>query len=320
MYKLTQDTQGLIWCLVFVILDSVQAVYFGSILQKQDAFLVGGLVFGISSLCCFIWTFLFDREQVGVARDNIKLSIGLGFTTAGAWITYFYAIQLIEPAIAFAILCGLVPLVTIVAAKLNYPEAHSARNRMEAVGNLIIFTGLLYLSAMTLYGWSGFVRGGIEIAALGILSAIVSGSLFALMLLYGQRLNTKGLKPIAQFGTRYPIYTLLAVIGYYMGLDAKAPTAINETMIVVFLGFFLLAFPIYAVQKAVSLTTALTIGSLAATAPVFIFILQLLEGRVQYSGATFTGLVIYFAGAILAGVGTAKAVVLEKQKNRLQNA
>ncbi len=311
MRKITQGTQGLIWCLVFVILDSVQAVYYGSVLQKQDAFLVGGLVFGISSFCCLLWTSLFEREQIKIAWENIPLLIGLSCTTAGAWITYFYAIQLIEPAIAFTILCGLVPLITILAAKFNFPEAHSARNKMEAVGNIIIFTSLIYLSVATLYGWSGFVRGGIQIAAFGILVAAISGTLFTLMLLYGQRLNTQGLNPITQFGLRYPLYTILAFVGYYFGMDAKAPTTPNEIFIVVTLGFFLLAFPIYAVQKAISLTTALTIGSLAATAPVFIFILQLFEGRVEYSNATFSGLMVYFTGAIIAGVGTTRAIAQE---------
>ncbi len=311
MNNLTQGTQGLIWCMVFVILDSVQAVYFGSALQRQDAFLIGGLVFGISSVSCLLWALLCDRGQVTIALNNLQLLAGLSITTAGAWITYFYAIQFIEPAIAFTILCGLVPLITILAAKFNFPEANSARNRMEATGNMIIFTSLIYLSVTTLSGWSGFVRGGVEIAIFGILAAVISGALFTFMLLYGQRLNTQGVKPVSQFGLRYPLYTMLAFIGYYMGMDAKPSSSTKEIFLVVLLGFILLAFPIYAVQKAVSLTTALTIGSLAATAPVIIFILQLIEGRVNYSSTTFTGLMIYFSGAILAGIGTTRAVAQE---------
>jgi len=68
-----------------------------------------------------------------------------------------------------------------------------------------------------------------------------------------------------------------------------------------------LAFPIYAVQKAISLTTSLTISSVAAIAPLIVFGLQVLEGRVDYSNSTSVGLAVYFIGAIIAAVGSAHA-------------
>jgi hypothetical protein len=78
-------------------------------------------------------------------------------------------------------------------------------------------------------------------------------------------------------------------------------------------GLVLLAFPVYAVQKAVSLSTTLTIGTAAAVTPLVVFLLQRVEGRVEYSRATLAGLAIYFAGAMLAALGNVRAVARAEQ-------
>jgi len=53
----------------------------------------------------------------------------------------------------------------------------------------------------------------------------------------------------------------------------------------------------------------MTIGALTALGPFVIFGLQMIEGRVAYSLATLIGLVVYFAGAMLAALGAVKATV-----------
>jgi Na+/serine symporter len=62
------------------------------------------------------------------------------------------------------------------------------------------------------------------------------------------------------------------------------------------------------VQKAVSLVSSLTIGSIAAVAPLMVFFMQMIEGRVDYSRMTSLGLSVYFFGAMLAALGSARAV------------
>lgn len=60
------------------------------------------------------------------------------------------------------------------------------------------------------------------------------------------------------------------------------------------------AVPLYLVPKAVQLIPAPTIAATTALGPTMVFALQPVEGRVQYSTATLTGLPVYVAGALLA--------------------
>lgn len=68
-----------------------------------------------------------------------------------------------------------------------------------------------------------------------------------------------------------------------------------------------MAFPVFAMQKAISLMSTLTLAAITALGPLFVFLFQILEGRVDYAPATMTGLIIYFTGAILAAYGGAKS-------------
>ena len=82
----------------------------------------------------------------------------------------------------------------------------------------------------------------------------------------------------------------------------------EDIAVAVMIGLFIMAFPIYAVQKAVSLVSALTIGAMTSLGPLFVFGFQMIEGRVDHAPATLTGLAIYFGGALLAAAGSSKAV------------
>ena len=298
-------TQGLLWCVVFVVLDAVQAVYFGNVLQRIDGFLLGGIVFGLSATFCVIWSALRHPGQFRIATQNPESVIGLNITAAGGWIFYLLAVQLIEPAVAFTIFAGSIPLVTIGVAFYGVPEGQTPRNRAEMVGNVVLAGGLMTLSTITLLGLSGFVRGGVGAAAAGIVLAWLAGLFITGMLLYGQRLDRKGMDPITQFGFRFPLFLILSVTAVLLRLDHKGVTDPLELAWAVALGLLLLAFPIYAVQKAISLTTSLTIGALAGTAPLIVFALQMIEGRVSTSVYTTVGLSVCFVGSMIGAFGAA---------------
>lgn len=299
--------QGLFWCLVFVVLDAVQAVYLGGVLQVVDAFLLGALVFGLSAAGCIGWTVVQRPSELRLAWRSGRDLIGLNISAAGGWLAYFFAIQLIEPAVAFTIFSGIIPITAVAAWRCGFHGAQSSRNGIEALGHGVLMLGIFVLAATTLLGWSGFVRGGAAVAAAGLLFALVAGVLICFMLLYSARLDRVGVGPVAQFGLRFPLYIVLAIVGAWLGLDAKGPVPIADMLFAVAVGLAVLAFPIYAVQKAVSLTTTLTIGAVAAVGPLLVFLMQMVEGRVAYSDATSVGLAVYFAGAVLAAFGSVRA-------------
>ena len=300
--------QGLAWCFTFVVLEAVQAVFFGGVFQRMDAFLIGSLVFGLTTAGAVSWTWFRDPEQISRAFANREALIGMNASAAGGWIAYLLAIQLMEPAVAFAVFSGMVPLATLLAAYFGVPEASRARNRLEIFGYTVLTFGLVALVAITLAGLSGFVRGGVVVAMAGISLAALSGALIAWMLFYCRRLDRAGVGPVAQFGLRFLFYLVLSLGGVALGLDAKGEVPVGDLALAVLVGLLIMAFPIYAVQKAVTLVSPLTIGAVTALGPLFVFGFQVVEGRVEYAQATLLGLGLYFAGAAVAAFGSAQAV------------
>lgn len=158
-------------------------------------------------------------------------------------------------------------------------------------------------------GWSGFVLGDSSIAVLGILLAVIDGVFFTLILVYSQRLNRNGVGPSAVLGIRLPLYVVVTGGLYFLGMgyQPEAELTSGEIVFYVAVGFLLLIPPLYFFQKAVSMLSALTISALTALGPFVIFLLQLVEGRVEYSTMTLAGLAIYILGAILSAYGAVKA-------------
>ncbi|WP_119459927.1 hypothetical protein [Rhodospirillaceae bacterium SYSU D60014] len=301
---------GLVWCFTFVILEAAQAVFFGGLFQRMDSFLIGSMVFGLTAAGAATWTYLRDPKQIVQAFANRDALIGINMSAAGGWIAYLVAIQLIEPAVAFTIFSGTVPLTALLAARFGVPEASSVRNRLEMLGNVVLAFGLVVLIAITLAGQSGFVRGGVPVAATGIALATLSGALITWMLFYCRRLDRAGVGPVAQLGLRFLVYIALSLGGVALGLDTKGEAPIREIAFAVVFGLLVMAFPIYAMQMAVTLVSSLTIGAVTALGPLFVFGFQIMEGRVEYAQATLFGLGIYFIGALTAAIGSAHAARL----------
>ena len=298
---------GVSWALAFVVLEAVQYVFFGGVFQRMSSFLFGFLVFSITTVTFVGWTVWKAPEQLKAALANPAPLIAANVAATFAWASYLLSVQLIEPAAAYTIAAGAMPITAYLAYRLGLPEGDPMRNRMEGLGNLVVFGGIVYLSLATILGWSGFVRGGAGVAAAGVLLAIADGVLFTMVIIYCQRMDRAGVGPSAVFGLRQMLYIFVAGGLVTLGVDSKGPLAPSEIAFIVLIGLVLTVPPLYALQRAVAMISTLTISALTALGPFLIFGLQMIEGRVDYAPATLAGLMFYFAGALLAAFGAVKA-------------
>lgn len=304
---MTNTHKGLLCCLAFVTLEAFQAVYLGGLFQSVDSFLIGSLVFGLSVAGTVIAAAIFRPRELVQSYRSIRLVAILNVFAAVTWSTYFLAVQLIEPAVVFTVFSGMVPLGTLIGRWLRMREAGISFNGPVYSSYLLIFASLLALGAATLTGLSGFVRGDVFSAALGVSLSVLSGGCTAFVILYSIRLNGRGVGPLTQFGLRFVLYTLLASAAFAAGLDDKGQRlAAPELALVVAVGLAVIALPLYLVQKAVPLLPASTIAAMTSLGPIMVFLMQMIEGRVDYAPATLFGLAIYSLGALLIVWGAAK--------------
>jgi drug/metabolite transporter (DMT)-like permease len=303
---LNKATLGVLLALLFVMLESVQFVFFGGLFQHMSSFLFGFLVFGISAIVFISWIAWKDPAQIRNALSKPRTLIGVNVMAALAFGAYLMSVQLVEPAITYTISAGTMPITTWFLYKLGV-AGENMRNRMESVGTVMLFFGIVYLAYVTISGQSGFVRGDQDVALAGVLLAVADGVFFTMVLVYSQRLSKNGVGAGAVLGLRLPLYVVIAGGCVVSDIDFKQSLETSDIALFVLLGLLLTIPPLYSLQKAISMISTLTISALTALGPFLIFALQLLEGRVDYSSATLTGLGIYFTGSLFAAVGAVKA-------------
>jgi drug/metabolite transporter (DMT)-like permease len=304
---MTGPLLGVILALVFVVLESLQFVFFGGLFQRMSSFLFGFLVFGSTIIGFVAWTALRDPDQIRRAFANRAALIGVNMSAVFAFTSYLMSVQLVEPAITYTISAGTMPVTTYILYRFGVPEGEAMRNRMEGAGNVLLFAGILYLAWVTIAGFTGFVRGDWHAAMAGVLLAVADGVFFTMVLVYSQRLSVSGVGPGAVLGLRLPLYVLVAGGCVALEVDHKETLEASEIAIYGLIGLVLTVPPLYTLQKAISLISTLTISALTALGPFIIFGLQMFEGRVGYATATLIGLSIYFVGSLLSAIGAVKS-------------
>lgn len=298
---------GLLWTLAFVLIEAVQFVYFGGLFQNVSSFLFGFYVFGIVAITFIVGSAIRAPGQLSIALRNPKHLIRLNIFATLAWASYLTSVQLLEPAVVYTISAGVMPVTAYLAFRFNVTEGHNIRHRLEFIGLLILLFAISYLAVITVAGYSGFVRGGFFAGVIGILLAIADGVFFTWMLISSQRLDKIGVGPGTVFGLRFPLYVITAGAMTFYGFDAKPPLPVDTLLVIIVLGLLLTVPHLYALQRAVARISTPMISALTTLGPFIIFILQIIEGRVQYSQATLLGLFIYCVGSMVAVVGAIKS-------------
>ncbi|MXZ81680.1 MAG: EamA family transporter [Gammaproteobacteria bacterium] len=290
---------GLSWSAVYILLESAQSVFFGAVLQEMDSFHLGFWVFGITTLFLILGLSVFDPVQIRLCARNLPGLAACNGSTAAGWIFYLFSIQLIEPAVAFTVSSAAMPIFAIGLARLGIGEPVSLDTGRKRIGLLLIVAGILFLAGSTIVGLSGFVRGTQAAGIAGLACAALSGGAFALMLVHCKTLNDNGLGPVSVFAFRFLAYIALSAFGWLLKLDYKGPVEAGDAATAILIGLVIMAFPLFAMQKAISSISVLLLSTITALGPLVVFCMQIFEGRVGLSGFSLAGLLTYRVGALL---------------------
>ena len=290
---------GLSWSAVYILLESAQSVFFGAVLQEMDSFQLGFWVFGITTVLLILGISVFDPVQIRLCARNLPGLVACNCSTAAGWIFYLFSIQLIEPAVAFTVSSAAMPVAAVGFSFFGIGEPASLDTARKKVGFWLIVAGILFLAGSTLMGFSGFVRGTQIAGIAGLACAALSGCAFALMLVHCKALNDNGLGPVSVFAFRFLAYVALSAFGWLLHLDYKGLVETDDAAIAILIGLVIMAFPLFAMQKAISSISVLLLSAITALGPLVVFCMQIIEGRVGFSGFTLAGLLIYSLGALV---------------------
>ena len=92
----------------FVLLSAVRDVYFGHVFQSVGFLKVVLIACTICTLFFLIVSGL--RGALSVLKGNLGIVVAVNVTTAVAWISYFFALTHISPAVANTLYSGIGPI------------------------------------------------------------------------------------------------------------------------------------------------------------------------------------------------------------------
>ena len=294
---------GLSWAFAFVFIESVQFVYFGGLFQKMNSYLFGAGVFALSTFLFLGWSWITRPDQLRLALKRWPLVLKINVTATLAWLAFLGSLQFIEPAVAYTIGSGVMPLTVLAMSYLGVNGGAPVKGILTLTGLTIVSVALAILCAATIGGNTGFVAKVPNAAPIGVMLAIADGVFFTLLLAYCGQLSGIGVGAGTVFALRFPLYVLVAGTLFALGFGRENDFASTGAVLFILIGFALVVPPLYALQRAVDLVSTLTLSLMIATGPFIIFVIQMMEGRVAQSGMTLAGLILYFVGATLMAYG-----------------
>ncbi len=294
---------GPLLVLIFTLSQSFRDVYFGSVFQRYDFFVILLLAFSLSTVIFAAVTLIRAPSDFAKLRGQFATIFAANVTTAVAWTSFFFALTYLDPAIVNTIHSAMGPLTVVVLGARGMALAKpGAIGRIEYAGYAGIAASVAALWWVVIAGYSGLPVTNLAASVAGLALLTVSGVSIAISLLYCKRLQDRGVGADTVTTVRYVVLILLAgaVVlwkGGLGGVDTPRQLAMLSVATTA-----LVVLPLYSYQLGIGRTTPLTAQVIRALGPVFVFALEQLDGRLQHSLPTLACILVYSASVVVSNI------------------
>lgn len=295
---------GVVFVLLFVAATALRDVYFGWVFQGYRFFDVILPAFAISTVFFLVLVLVRMPGQFRLIRAAWKEAVLANIGSAAAWLSYFYALKLLEPSVVNTIHTGIGPITLAWLGVLGLHISSRARVRpIEHAAHFGILMSLAALSAVVLFGVSG-IGGGVTAAnILGLFLALFSGVVIALTTDVTKRMHERGVTPSGVLAVRFIGIVVIAAIVAASGTgEGQSLTDMGALAQVSAAGVCLIVVPLYLLQAGIARISAISTWVLLALGPSLVFAAQFMDGRIDYSPFTLACIALYTACAILASL------------------
>jgi uncharacterized membrane protein len=299
---------GAILVLLFVVAGAARDVFFGEVFQRHRFFDVVLIGFGLATALFLIVVTVKAPSQFKVLARNWRTALLANLGTACAWLSYFFALKMLEPAAVQTIHAGTgaVTLVGLSALGLHISRPVAVRPT-EKFLHLGVFLVLLALACVVLAGLSGVRERSTFDTVLGLILAFASGVFISLTSDVTKRMHEHGVSAEAVLAVRFIV--IVGVAGAMSWLEAGSGAPIGDVATfakIAGAALALIVLPLYVLQLGRVRTSAVTTWVIMALGPCLVFALQALDGRIITSPYTLACIVAYSALVIAANVVRAR--------------
>jgi hypothetical protein len=316
----SREATGFLVSVVFVGLAAVRDVYLGGLFQRVNPLTVAMVAFSLCTLGLLPTALLRSRSSLAVLRHRSRALLWVNVTSAIAWLAFLAALKLVEPSLVQILYSGIGPL-SVIWIDRHFPGAGPAvpLTRVERLIYFALIASLICAAAVALGGLSGAGVQPLTGTALGVILASGGGIAISVSTMQCRKLNDAGVTPSALLSLRYPATAFSAAVLASLS-PAGLPSALSWVDAFMALASLLIILPSYVNQVAISLASPLTVRVVLATAPVLIFLVQLIEGRLSASPYSLAAGLLYAIIAISVGFArhrTIRSVSLREKNDAL---
>jgi len=299
---MSSSAVGLACLLFFALSRGVQDAFFGNVFQSVSFLLVGVLAFGASTLCFSVVAFLRQPRDLAKPFTSPAAFAGLNVTTAAARLGFFYGLKRLEPAVVATLYNGVGPLTVLGLGALGWTTAKRRPSAGEWFCYLGIAGTLAALVVVVLANRSGLSISNIVPQAAALAVVVAGGAMITIGHMIARWFNDTGVSSAAVMGTRFLLTLLLAATAELtVGEAAMRPSA-GSLPFLAAVAFALITIPSFMLQLGIARTSPLAVNAMRSLAPVFVFVVQQVDGRLRFSGATLICVVSFCIFATGASV------------------
>jgi drug/metabolite transporter (DMT)-like permease len=299
---MSSTTIGLGCLLLFAVSQGVRDAFFGNVFQSVSFLAVAVLAFGASTL---VFTSIAAcreganlRRLLNAKRDFLMLNA----TNAAAWLSFFFALRYLEPAVVATLYNGIGSLVVLSLQARGLLAAEGRRSSAEQACYGGISAALATLIAVVLAGRSGLPLSDLAAQGSAIVAAMMGGVMITISHLFSRRFNDMSVGSDAVLGTRF-LLTLVAAasLEVIIGTPSARPSLAAIPYLTA-MAFALVVIPGFMLQLGIARASPLAVNVFRALGPAFVFSVQQLDGRLRFSGATLGCIIAFCACAIAASL------------------
>ncbi|WP_431803181.1 EamA family transporter [Halobacillus andaensis] len=304
---------GTAFLIASAFLTSGSNVYYSNKVQAISPFFFTFISFLITAFFFHAIQLKQSFQYMKIEKSFLKDVVGINLSTAGAFMSFYFALKYIEPAIVGAVEIGIGPVSSLIIIRLVYG---SKMNKLDLLIGLGALIGSLFLIVSTLQGSSGINLESIPVAVLGLFSSILCGFCAALAAIFSKRLST------AQWSSsKILAHRFYAIVGLSLYLSIQQGNLLQQLsanwlwiLIVSLLGVTL---PLYFLQIGIQYCDSFFVMMSLSFIPIFTFAFQLLDPRISTSYHSLSGILIILLFALFSvGLNHSRHKLILKEKRK----
>jgi len=294
---------GVASLLGFVAAQAVRDVYLRHLFGNLGLFDVALIAFGTVAAVFGFGLAVFGGRQIRLLRAAWREVIAVNVTTLVAWLSYFGALRLVEPAAVNLAFSGIAPAAVAFWGVLGLRSgADSRAGRLEASLHWALVGAVVALAVIVSSGRSGFPGLDPMAGLAGVALASFSGIVIAAESIISKRMNELDVSALSIVSVRFSLVTAIAALMVARApgalLRLSAATIAEESLIFL----VILVGPIYLGQVGLKLTDPLLSNVISAIGPITTLALQSTVGVVPLSPAMLIVTALYAIAAIAAAI------------------